>query len=88
LNFLISKNSAGLTEEKENKIKEISTQFEIIRDQIDLERRKRFIYMHIKIYNNIIILRFLIYQNLFLKIIVFIFVFHLLNHCFIEKRVL
>lgn len=41
LNFLISKNSRGFEEEKENKIKDISSQFEIIREQIDLERRKR-----------------------------------------------
>ena len=42
LNFLISKNCKGFEEEKENKIKDISGQFEIIREQIDLERRKRY----------------------------------------------
>lgn len=42
LNLNISKNNKGVDENKENKIKEIQTQMEVIQEQIDLERKKRF----------------------------------------------
>lgn len=43
LNLNISKNNKGIDENKENKIKEIQAQMEVIQEQIDLERKKRHI---------------------------------------------
>lgn len=43
LNLNISKNNKGIDENKENKIKEIQSQMEVIQEQIDLERKKRHI---------------------------------------------
>jgi len=37
----ISKNNKGIDENKENKIKEIQTQMEVIQEQIDLEKKRR-----------------------------------------------
>jgi len=47
LNLNISKNNKGIDDNKENKIKEIQTQMEVIQEQIDLERRKRSLFLKI-----------------------------------------
>lgn len=41
LNLNISKNNKGIDDNKENKIREIQAQMEVIQEQIDLERKKR-----------------------------------------------